>query len=162
MLSLSLARNKTLHRSKARPSYRSIVNLPCLGRRAIAALEFAIVAPVLLLMLLGMVCFGLYCVYTHELQEISSSAARASVAGLNETERDSLARQFVATAISNSTLFQAEDLTVSTGTSGTPATDYEVTLAYNLKDTPIPMLANFVSLQLGNISHTATIQFGNY
>jgi Flp pilus assembly protein TadG len=101
-------------------------------------------------------------VYTHELQEISSSAARASVAGLNETERDSLARQFVATAISNSTLFQAEDLTVSTGTSGTPATDYEVTLAYNLKDTPIPMLANFVSLQLGNISHTATIQFGNY
>jgi Flp pilus assembly protein TadG len=130
--------------------------------RAIAALEFAIVAPVLLLMLIGMVCLGLYFVYTHELQEISSSAARASVAGLNEAERDSLAKQFVSDAIANSALFQAADLTVSTGTSGTPATYYEVTLAYNLKDTPIPMLGNFASLQIANISHTATIQFGNY
>jgi hypothetical protein len=84
------------------------------------------------------------------------------VAGLNEAERDTLAKQFVSTAITNSTLFQASDLTVSTGTSGTPATYYAVTLAYNLKDTPIPMLANFASVPLGNISHTATIQFGNY
>ena len=68
----------------------------------------------------------------HELQEISSSAARASVAGLNEVERDSIAKKYVANAIANSALFQAVDMTVTTGTSGNPAVYYEVTLAYSL------------------------------
>ena len=109
-----------------------------------------------------MVCLGLFFVYTHEVQEISSAAARASVAGLNQAERDTLARQYVTDAIGNSALFQAADVTVSTGTSGTPASYYAVTVAYDLKDTPIPVLARFASLQLTSISHTATIQFGNY
>jgi Flp pilus assembly protein TadG len=130
--------------------------------KGVAALEFALVSPIILLMLLGMVCFGLYFVYMHELQELSSSAARASVAGLNEAERDSLAKQYVADAVTNSTLLNSPDLVVSTSTSGTPATYYAVTLSYNLKDTPIPVLSKFVSLQLPNISRTATIQFGNY
>ena len=104
--------------------------------RAVAAVEFAILAPVLILMLLGMICFGLYLVYLHELQEIASSAARASVAGLNQAERDTLAKQFVTSAVTNSSLLSLADLTVTTSTSGTPATFYAVTLDYQLKDTP--------------------------
>ena len=134
----------------------------CRDTRGIAALEFALVSPVLLLMLLGMVCLGLYFVYMHELQELSSSAARASVAGLNQTERDSLAKQYVADALINSPLLTANDLTVATSTSGTPATYYAVTLNYDLKDTPIPMISQMISLQLANIQRTSTIQFGNY
>jgi Flp pilus assembly protein TadG len=134
----------------------------CAETKAVAAVEFALVSPVILLMLLGMICFGLYFVYLHELQELSSSAARASVAGLNEAERDTLAKQYITDAVTNSTLLNAMDLSVSTSTSGMPATYYAVTLAYDLKDTPIPLLSKFVSLQLPNISRTATIQFGNY
>jgi Flp pilus assembly protein TadG len=130
--------------------------------RAVAALEFAMVAPVLLLMVMGMMCFGFYYTYLHELQELASSAARASVAGLNEAERDTLAKAFVANAVVNSELLSASDLTVSTGTSGTPAAFYEVTLAYNMKDTPLPLMAGFVHLNAANISRTSTIQFGYY
>jgi Flp pilus assembly protein TadG len=130
--------------------------------RGIAALEFAIVAPVLLLMLIGMVCFGAYLVYLHELQELASSAARASIAGLNEAERDSLAKQFVSSAISNSVLLRAADLTVTTATSGSPPVYYAVTLAYSLNDTPIPLLAGFVNFNAAAITRTSTVQFGNY
>lgn len=131
-------------------------------RRGIAAVEFAIIAPVLLALIIGMVCFGLYFVYLHELQELASSAARASVAGLSATERDQIARQFVNSATAGSSILNAADLTVSTSTSGTPAVNYVVTLQYSLKDTPIPLLARFVSLPVGSISRTSTVQFGDY
>ncbi len=128
--------------------------------RAVAALEFALIAPVFILMLLGMLCFGFYFLYLHEVQELAASAARASVSGLSETERDSLARQFVSTALANSTLLNPPDLTVATASSGTPATLYAVTITYNLKDTPVPMLASLVSLSLNTMSRTSTIAFG--
>ena len=38
---------------------------------AVAALEFALVAPILLLMILGMMCFGLYFTYIHEVEELA-------------------------------------------------------------------------------------------
>lgn len=130
--------------------------------RAVAALEFAMVAPVLLLMVLGMMCFGFYYTYLHELQELASSAARASVAGLSQSERDTLARQYVTNAIANSSLLSSSDLTVTTATSGTPAIFYAVTLAYNMKDTPLPLMAGFVHLNASSISRTSTVQFGYY
>ncbi len=120
------------------------------------------VAPVLLLMVMGMLCFGFYYTYLHELQELASSAARASVAGLSQAERDSLARSYVANAISNSMLLLSSDLTITTTTSGTPAEFYAVTLAYNMKDTPLPLMAGFVHLNASNISRTSTVQFGYY
>jgi Flp pilus assembly protein TadG len=128
--------------------------------RAVAALEFALIAPVFILMVLGMLCFGFYFLYLHEVQELAASAARASVSGLSQTERDSLARQFVSAALANSTLLNAPDLTVATASSGTPATLYAVTITYNLKDTPVPMLASLVSLSLNTMSRTSTIAFG--
>jgi Flp pilus assembly protein TadG len=130
--------------------------------RGVAALEFAMIAPVLLLMLLGMACFGAYLMFLHEVQELSSSAARSSVAGLSEGERDSLAQAFVANDVAQSALLSMTDLTVTTATSGTPPTNYSVTVSYNLKDTPIPMLAGLVTVPLNSITRTSTIEFGGY
>ena len=130
--------------------------------RGVAALEFAMIAPVFLLMLLGMACFGAYLMFLHEVQELSSSAARSSVAGLSEAERDSLAQAFVANDVAQSALLNMADLTVTTATSGSPPTNYSVTVSYNLKDTPIPMLAGLVTVPLNSITRTSTIEFGGY
>jgi Flp pilus assembly protein TadG len=132
------------------------------ARRAVAALEFAIIAPVFILMLLGMGGLGLYLVYLHEVQELSSAAARSSVAGLSDAERASLAQQFVTTALAKSALLNPGDLTLQTGTSGTPATDYSVTITYSLKDSPIPLLAGVIALPLKDITRTSTVAFGGY
>ena len=79
--------------------------------------------------------------------------------GLSVAERDTLARQFVAAAVANSSLLLAADLAVTTLASGTPATLYAVTLDHSLKDTPLPLAAKFVSLPLNDIVRTA-IPFG--
>lgn len=130
--------------------------------RGVAALEFAIVAPVMLLMMLGLFMFGIYLIFIHEVQEIASSAARSSVAGLNEAERNTLAEQYVSTAVANSMLLNPADLTVQTATSGNPPVDYSVTITYDLKDTAVPMLAQFISVPVSNITRTSTIEFGGY
>ncbi len=129
---------------------------------AVAALEFALVAPILLLMILGMMCFGLYFTYIHEVEELAGAGARASIAGLNPAERNTLAQQYVADATANSSFLRQTDLTVTTATTGTPATFYSVTIAYNLRDTPIPMLASLLAIPATNITRTCTVQFGGY
>ena len=153
------------HTSKVLFRYRDawVGTQDCLrNRRGVAALEFAIIAPAFLLMLLVMICFGAYLIFAHEVQELSSSSARSSVAGLNNTERNNLAQQFIANDVAQSAILTMADLTVQTATTGSPAIEYSVTVSYNLKDTPIPMLASLVSLNLPNISRTSTIQFGGY
>jgi Flp pilus assembly protein TadG len=132
------------------------------ARSGVAALEFALVTPILLLMIFAMLAMGIYLMFVHEVQELASSTARSSVAGLNEAERNSLAQQFVANAVANSALLNAADVSLQTTTSGTPATNYAVTISYTLKDTPIPMLASLIAVPLNNISRTSTIEFGGY
>ena len=128
----------------------------------VAALEFAIVGPVFIFMMIGMMCFGLYYTYIHEVEELAGAAARASIAGLNAAERTSLARQYVANAAANAPFLHAADLTVSTATTGTPATVFAVTVTYNLRSTPIPVLASLVSTSATSITRTCSVQFGGY
>jgi Flp pilus assembly protein TadG len=130
--------------------------------RGTAALEFAIVAPIMLLMIVGIMMFGLYLTLCHEVQELASSGARASVAGLNQAERNTLAQSFINNFVSLSGLLVPADLAIATATTGTPATSYQVSVTYNLKDTPIPALGKFVNLPSTSIQRTAVVQFGGY
>jgi len=65
-------------------------------REGVAAVEFAIVFPILLLMLIGMVVYGSWFWLAHSVQSLAYESARASLGGLNPTERRTLAMNFVA------------------------------------------------------------------
>jgi Flp pilus assembly protein TadG len=156
-----VAADRQRHRAKQCPAgHRNARSLA--SRRATAALEFALVSPVLILIIMGVVIFGLYMTLLHEVQELASSAARASVAGLNQTERNTLATNFINNFVANSGLLVPADVTVATTTTGTPPTSYQVSVTYNLKDTPIPALGSLVSLPNTSIQRTAIVQFGGY
>lgn len=60
-----------------------------------AAVEFAMVAPLLIVLLWGIISYGGYFMTVHTLQQIANDAARAAIAGLDDTERLSLARDSV-------------------------------------------------------------------
>jgi len=64
-----------------------------------AALEFAIIGPVLLMMLLGIFTYGGYFLTAHTVQQMANDAARAAIAGLDDTERLALARQSLQASI---------------------------------------------------------------
>jgi hypothetical protein len=113
-------------------------------------------------MFLAMMLFGFYLTLLHEVQELASSGARASVAGVTNAERNTLAQQFISNFIASSGLLVPADLTVVTGTVGTPAVSYQVSVTYNLKDTPIPFLASLVNIPDSSIQRTAIVQLGGY
>ena len=52
-----------------------------------SAVEFAIVAPVLIALFAGIVVFGLYLGAMSSLRQLAAEAARASVAGVTDAER---------------------------------------------------------------------------
>lgn len=56
-------------------------------------MEFAIVGPILLVIMSGIFTYGGYFLTAHTVQQIANDAARAAIAGLDDEERLSLARQ---------------------------------------------------------------------
>ncbi len=63
------------------------------SRHGGAAVEFAIVAPVLLLILSGIFTYGGYFLTAHTIQQTANDAARSAIAGLDDQERALLAEQ---------------------------------------------------------------------
>ena len=64
--------------------------------RAASLVEFAIVLPLLICLLFGILGYGQYFLLAHSVQQIANDAARATVAGLTPDERATLARTSVA------------------------------------------------------------------
>ncbi len=68
-------------------------------RTGAAAVEFAFVAPVLFLLLVGIIVYGSWFWMAHSIQAAVSEGARAAIAGLDAAERDQLAREVVETQL---------------------------------------------------------------
>lgn len=65
-------------------------------RRGAALIEFALLLPMLLSMVMGVVCYGQYIWLAHSVQSAANDAARAIVAGLTPDERLTLAQAAIA------------------------------------------------------------------
>lgn len=61
-------------------------------RRGAALVEFAIVLPVLLTLLLGIISFGSWIALAHSVQQSANEGARAALAGLTLAERAAVAK----------------------------------------------------------------------
>ncbi|GBU15936.1 MULTISPECIES: TadE/TadG family type IV pilus assembly protein [Methylobacterium] len=96
-----------------------------------SAVEFAIVAPVLIALFAGIVVFGLYLGAMSSLRQLAAEAARASVAGVTDAERASLARQRVDTSLAGGSLFRPGSVGVEVGADLGDPTLYVVTLSYD-------------------------------
>ena len=73
--------------------------------------------PLFLVLVFGIVVFGSYLTMVHGVQQLAAEAARSSVAGLSETERESLAANYVTANVGSYPLLQPAHLTVSAATS---------------------------------------------
>ncbi|MFD1302247.1 TadE/TadG family type IV pilus assembly protein [Methylobacterium marchantiae] len=98
-----------------------------------SAVEFALVVPVLLALFGGIVTFGIYLGASHNLRQLASEAARASIAGVSDQERADLARQRVTTALASGAMFKPGTVDVQVGSDATDASLYTVTLVFDAK-----------------------------
>jgi Flp pilus assembly protein TadG len=87
-------------------------------RRGATIVEFALVLPILICLLLGVLGYGQYFLLAHSVQQIANDAARATVAGLDADERASLARQSVTDDVAALRQFAASRVTSQVNESG--------------------------------------------
>lgn len=126
------------------------------------AVEFALIMPIFLLLLFGIVAYGLIIGIGHSLQQAAQEAARAAVAGLNDTERDSLARRRIQTLIGGAQLISPEGLTIKTGSSSEDPALWTVTLSYNIGATPLGNLGRAFLVTPDTLKRTASYRNGGY
>jgi len=121
-------------------------------RSGSSAVEFALVAPVVLMLFAGITAFGICLGAAHNLRQIAAEAARASIAGVTDTERATLAQTMVTRSLSSGAMFRPNSIKVLVGTDPNDATMYIVTvtldantLGINVFSKLIPMLPTVLS-----------------
>lgn len=127
-------------------------------RRGVAAVEFALVAPIFLLIIAGIIVFGFYFAIQVAVTEAASEGARLSVAGLTAAERSSLANQAAASVLNTyQPMLSASSATITAGPSTSNAALYTVTVSYpftNLLPVLVPLSATPTA--------TVTVSNGGY
>ncbi|MGI1715334.1 TadE/TadG family type IV pilus assembly protein, partial [Escherichia coli] len=69
-------------------------------RSGASAVEFALMLPLFLAFIFGIIVFGSYLAMVHGVQQLAAEAARSSIAGMTDTERNSLATNYVTANVS--------------------------------------------------------------
>jgi Flp pilus assembly protein TadG len=131
-------------------------------RRGSSAVEFAIILPIYLMMLLGIFAYGSYLALVHGIQQITAEAARASVAGLSDAERLSLARTTINLSMTSYPFIQANDLTLQSAATDTATGVFSVTVSYDASGMFIFNLPNLIPMPSPVIVRTASIQRGGF
>jgi len=129
------------------------------ARRGSAAVEFAIVGPVLLLVLTGIFAYGSYFLTAHTVQQITNDAARAAIGGLDDEERRMLAQRSVDASLEAQPYMHGE-LQGLTLTRVDQAMVIEVT--YDASDDLYAMFRPIAPLPSPHITRTASVRVGGY
>ncbi|WGR93792.1 pilus assembly protein [Bradyrhizobium sp. ISRA443] len=130
-------------------------------RSGASAVEFALILPLFLAFIFGIVVFGSYLAMVHGVQQLAAEAARSSVAGMTNSERSSLAASYVAANASTYPLLVPGNLAVSAAPSPSNANVYVVTVNYNASSNFIYSLP-FVPAPPATIVRSAAIQYGGF
>ena len=125
-----------------------------------AAIEFAILTPVFLLMLTGMLAYGIYFGAAHAVQQLAADAARTAIAGVNEGERNLLVSRFLVRNAGAYMLLDPNRLAVAIGDNPADPNQYMVELSYDAALLPIWDLYPPLPLPSQQITYGATIRRG--
>ncbi|KRE24230.1 hypothetical protein ASE66_03010 [Bosea sp. Root483D1] len=131
-------------------------------RSASTAVEFAFIAPILLMLLFGIIGYGHAFGVYHGVQQLAAEAARASVAGLDDAERERLARSFITRNIGSYAFLEPSKLTVRTTALGAPAPSFEVAIVYDYSGSAFNRLSSMVALPMPVVERRAVVQRGGY
>ena len=125
-----------------------------------SAVEFALLTPVFLLLVLGALAYGIYFGAAHSVQQLAADAARAAVAGLSDPERTALATEFIAANGSAYPLLDPARLTLAAVPSTADTNQFLVRLSYDASQLPIWNLYPPIPLPSTTIVYASTIRHG--
>lgn len=137
---------------------RKLVGIFC-NRSGSAAVEFAIVAPVFILVLLTMIAYGIYLAAAHAVQQVAADAARTAIAGMSTSERQALANEFIDKSALNYIFLDKRNVNVVVDSDPFNITQFTVTVEYDATQLPIWSLYSF-ALPDQTIRRFSTIRIG--
>lgn len=129
-------------------------------RSGASAIEFAIIAPVFILLVFGMIAYGIYFGAMHSVQQIAADAARTAIAGLDENERKTLAQRFIDLNADGYVFIDGTKLVVTVNDSKADAEQFVVSLRYDAGQLPIWNLLPMLPLPEKTIVRSSTIRVG--
>lgn len=130
--------------------------------RGSIAVEFALIFPVSLIFFMGLLAYGIYFGAAHSVQQLAADSARASVSGLNDAERASIARAHVAASGSSYPLLTSDHIAITAGSLEADPTQFEVRVSFDSSDLPIWALSGLVPLPDRVIERVAVVKRGGY
>jgi Flp pilus assembly protein TadG len=125
-----------------------------------SAIEFAILAPVFIFFLLGMIAYGIYFGASHSVQQIAADAARTAISGQSVSERQTLVRQFIANNAGQYPFIRLDQLIFSADDSGSDGNQFDVWVRYDARNLPIWGLLPDLPLPRTTIAYRSTIRVG--
>lgn len=129
-------------------------------RRGSSAVEFALVAPVLLCLFAGITVFGICLGAAHNLRQIAAEAARASVAGVTDTERASLAQSTVDRSLASGAMFRPGSVAVQVGPDPNDAAIYTVTITFDATSLGINAFSRLLPMLPHVLRSTVSVRKG--
>lgn len=125
-----------------------------------SAVEFALLSPLFILLMTGIAGYGVYFGASHSVQQIAADAARTAIAGLNASERQQLANNFITRNAANYPFVDPRKLTVSTHDSAADGSQFVVALSYDARNLPIWNLFDRLPMPNTTITRNSTIRIG--
>jgi Flp pilus assembly protein TadG len=127
-----------------------------------SAVEFALVAPIFIVILIGITDYGLYFGTAISVSQVAAEAARASVAGLDDSERSSLAVSKAETIVASHGLLASSHLTVVAKANAGDPDVFDVEVTYDASNLPIYAFDGLLPVPPKVIERTASIQRGGF
>lgn len=138
---------------------RAFIRALAACRRGAAAVEFAFVGPIFVLMLCGIMAYGGYFWSAHAVQQVANDAARAAVAGLDGEERETLARAAVEAEIADYAYLDPAKASVAVSNLADRMT---VTVTYDATGSAFFTLRQIVPMPSPQIRRQASVRHGGY
>ncbi|MBI1185757.1 MAG: pilus assembly protein [Alphaproteobacteria bacterium] len=127
-------------------------------QRGAAAVEFALITPLFVALLMGIISYGGYFWLGHTVQQMANDAARASIAGLTDAEREALARESIAAASAGGPL-PIERLTVAVERAGGYVT---VRATYDAQGSIFWAFDKLIPMPPRAVARSASIRMGGF
>lgn len=158
----------TLHHAPFQPSspedrdepLRPVRNSkPRRSRRGSAAVEFALIGPIFIALIMGMIVYGGWLWLAQSVQSLASESARAAVGGLDGTERNRIARDFINAEAARTAGIDPKLVVVAVETD---ASAIRVRVTYDVSRHPIMALSGLVPSPPSKIERSAVVRIGGY
>lgn len=129
-------------------------------RRGGSAVEFALIAPMLLAMVAGILTFGILLGAAHNLRLVTAEAARASIAGVTDAERATIVRDTVTRSLANGAMFRPGSVSVQVGTDSSDPNVTVVTVTLDATTLGLGLFSRLLPYLPSVMSSTVTVRRG--